>query len=66
MSKRDQTKGEQMLGWSHSKPNERRRARRLQPGKTPVGGQAAVSGLMQRVLVALGTNAPVEESQSGP
>ena len=53
-----------MLGWSHSKPNERRRAHRPQPEKIRVGDQPAVSGLMQRVLVALGTIAPVEESQS--
>ena len=54
----DERRGE-MLGWSHSKPNERSRVFRRRPVEDSAGKQPS-TGVVQRVLMALRSFTPVD------
>jgi hypothetical protein len=52
-----------MLGWSHSKPNERRRVWHPGPVEASEGKQKS-TGVVQRVLAALRFFTPVGENSA--
>jgi len=53
-----------MLGWSHPRPNEQRRAQYPRPADGRIERQSVGSGFVQRMLIALKELTPANASRT--